>query len=129
AGYVLYHLSHTLQRPNIIRITVGFSSFDQLAFDLRELVSAQLRQPSRSSSPAQTVSTRSTPRRAPIRHDLMPHAQLPCDLRRTDALDRKSTRLNSSHVEISYAVFCLKKKNASQTLCREIQKAASISLD
>src|SRR5690349_24212715 len=27
-----------------------------------------------------------------------------------DDLDRKSTRLNSSHVEISYAVFCLKKK-------------------
>src|SRR5690349_22989266 len=27
-----------------------------------------------------------------------------------DAIDRKSTRLNSSHVEISYAVFCLKKK-------------------
>src|SRR5690349_13671483 len=26
--------------------------------------------------------------------------------------DRKSTRLNSSHVEISYAVFCLKKKNS-----------------
>src|SRR5690606_41835699 len=26
------------------------------------------------------------------------------------ALDRKSTRLNSSHVKISYAVFCLKKK-------------------
>src|SRR5690606_40973906 len=28
-------------------------------------------------------------------------------------LDRKSTRLNSSHVKISYAVFCLKKKKAS----------------
>src|SRR2546430_11221578 len=27
-------------------------------------------------------------------------------------LDRKSTRLNSSHSQISYAVFCLKKKNA-----------------
>src|SRR5207249_12066720 len=26
-------------------------------------------------------------------------------------IDRKSTRLNSSHVSISYAVFCLKKKN------------------
>src|SRR2546430_13633226 len=26
-------------------------------------------------------------------------------------LDRKSTRLNSSHSQISYAVFCLKKKN------------------
>src|SRR5438874_4810653 len=28
--------------------------------------------------------------------------------------DRKSTRLNSSHVEISYAVFCLKKKNTNK---------------
>src|SRR5688572_32465145 len=28
--------------------------------------------------------------------------------------DRKSTRLNSSHSQISYAVFCLKKKNTSQ---------------
>src|SRR5207302_8642746 len=31
-------------------------------------------------------------------------------LRRRPRLDRKSTRLNSSHVKISYAVFCLKKK-------------------
>src|SRR3989442_7005927 len=30
-------------------------------------------------------------------------------------LDRKSTRLNSSHVRISYAVFCLKKKKTSHT--------------
>src|SRR3712207_6961568 len=29
-------------------------------------------------------------------------------------LDRKSTRLNSSHANISYAVFCLKKKNSLQ---------------
>src|SRR5690349_21962069 len=29
--------------------------------------------------------------------------------------DRKSTRLNSSHVEISYAVFCLKKKKIRET--------------
>src|SRR5690606_42011163 len=29
-----------------------------------------------------------------------------------DLLDRKSTRLNSSHVKISYAVFCLKKKKS-----------------
>src|SRR3712207_7499135 len=29
--------------------------------------------------------------------------------------DRKSTRLNSSHANISYAVFCLKKKNNSST--------------
>src|SRR5690606_42016469 len=32
------------------------------------------------------------------------------DLEDTAGLDRKSTRLNSSHVKISYAVFCLKKK-------------------
>src|SRR5256885_5383465 len=48
-----------------------------------------------------------------------PHrrARLPehCDdgvamFRQTSASDRKSTRLNSSHLVISYAVFCLKKK-------------------
>src|SRR5476649_1246339 len=33
-------------------------------------------------------------------------------LRAADPIDRKSTRLNSSHTVISYAVFCLKKKNA-----------------
>src|SRR5690349_24203470 len=31
-----------------------------------------------------------------------------------DEQDRKSTRLNSSHVEISYAVFCLKKKKKNE---------------
>src|SRR5690242_20817743 len=37
-----------------------------------------------------------------------------------DATDRKSTRLNSSHMSISYAVFCLKKKKSKkfQNLCR-----------
>src|SRR5690349_22879300 len=34
--------------------------------------------------------------------------------RSSAARDRKSTRLNSSHVEISYAVFCLKKKKNKQ---------------
>src|SRR5204863_1459740 len=33
-----------------------------------------------------------------------------------DLADRKSTRLNSSHVEISYAVFCLKKKKNKKEL-------------
>src|SRR2546427_6169819 len=35
------------------------------------------------------------------------------EARRPD-LDRKSTRLNSSHSQISYAVFCLKKKNSAR---------------
>src|SRR5438876_7812970 len=33
------------------------------------------------------------------------------------ALDRKSTRLNSSHPSISYAVFCLKKKKNEMNAC------------
>src|SRR2546430_10983923 len=36
------------------------------------------------------------------------------ELKREPGLDRKSTRLNSSHSQISYAVFCLKKKNTIQ---------------
>src|SRR5438132_9070216 len=37
--------------------------------------------------------------------------QPPPGFPRPASLDRKSTRLNSSHTVISYAVFCLKKKN------------------
>src|SRR5690606_39804741 len=39
-----------------------------------------------------------------------PAAQLRAVQPRLGRVDRKSTRLNSSHVKISYAVFCLKKK-------------------
>src|SRR5699024_12541945 len=35
----------------------------------------------------------------------------------TQSQDRKSTRLNSSHVSISYAVFCLKKKTEKLEIC------------
>src|SRR5258708_21534032 len=41
--------------------------------------------------------------------DRAPRPLAPC---RRGARDRKSTRLNSSHQIISYAVFCLKKKNS-----------------
>src|SRR2546430_6928689 len=40
----------------------------------------------------------------------MPAQQIPYKSTNEIALDRKSTRLNSSHSQISYAVFCLKKK-------------------
>src|SRR3712207_8130467 len=36
--------------------------------------------------------------------------------RRATSLDRKSTRLNSSHANISYAVFCLKKKKYNNVM-------------
>src|SRR5207249_10526990 len=43
--------------------------------------------------------------------DVVLAAWVPRDVnQRTRTVDRKSTRLNSSHVSISYAVFCLKKK-------------------
>src|SRR3712207_9012208 len=40
-------------------------------------------------------------------------------IRRFAVEDRKSTRLNSSHANISYAVFCLKKKNKT-TVCHHV---------
>src|SRR5439155_27301035 len=42
-----------------------------------------------------------------------------------DGLDRKSTRLNSSHVAISYAVFCLKKKKPTSYDCDHISGASA----
>src|SRR3712207_8666247 len=47
--------------------------------------------------------------------DLRPvlgHVRLPIEQRAVE-LDRKSTRLNTSHANISYAVFCLKQQNNS----------------
>src|SRR5256885_2442323 len=40
----------------------------------------------------------------------MPNGSTPSSRSRRPGADRKSTRLNSSHLVISYAVFCLKKK-------------------
>src|SRR3712207_7538389 len=37
--------------------------------------------------------------------------------RNANSRDRKSTRLNSSHANISYAVFCLKKKKTKTLVC------------
>src|SRR5690554_7721793 len=52
------------------------------------------------------------------------------ELRRLQAIDRKSTRLNSSHVRISYAVFCLKKKkkidNNGALLLSQIRRGITI---
>src|SRR3712207_6892062 len=42
-----------------------------------------------------------------------------CSLSHIHTSDRKSTRLNSSHANISYAVFCLKKKKSTEkTICK-----------
>src|SRR2546430_9376395 len=57
-----------------------------------------------------------------------PRGQRPRPLRKNrtlthfhDRSDRKSTRLNSSHSQISYAVFCLKKKKKKSFLVASVQ--------
>src|SRR5437899_3563070 len=52
------------------------------------------------------IPSRDTDQRAPVTVSRAPGL-----VRRRSKRDRKSTRLNSSHLDISYAVFCLKKKN------------------
>src|SRR5699024_12848076 len=49
-------------------------------------------------------------------------------IRRSAPADRKSTRLNSSHVSISYAVFCLKKKNQQKPNRRSALASSLTSL-
>src|SRR5258707_3832788 len=74
-----------------------------------------IRRPPRSTLFPYTTLFRSRPQ--PRRHQAIPPARLahtgpPGELRDAGRReDRKSTRLNSSHANISYAVFCLKKKN------------------
>jgi len=75
-------LSHTLQGPHVIRIAVGFRTFEQLTLDVLEFVAAQLWQPPRTTCATQTGSPRPTPRGAPIGDDLMRDANLSCNLSR-----------------------------------------------
>src|SRR5690606_41517085 len=58
-------------------------------------------------------------RAASVRGDVYPRRR-----RFQRARDRKSTRLNSSHVKISYAVFCLKKKSTTKTIPGQQSKKA-----
>src|SRR2546421_3331310 len=80
-----------------------------------------IRRPPRSTLFPYTTLFRS-PRRGPPRRALRgPGAPPPRSSSQHDRLaplarDRKSTRLNSSHDQISYAVFCLKKKKKHTTL-------------
>src|SRR5205809_1254286 len=73
-----------------------------------------IRRPPRSTLFPYTTLFRSHPRRLLCRHYRIrrKNRRRPRNLRtaRTAGQDRKSTRLNSSHGYISYAVFCLKKK-------------------
>src|SRR5438477_8823660 len=74
-----------------------------------------IRRPPRSTLFPYTTLFRSRP--AGLLHHPDPHV-----LYRFRRRDRKSTRLNSSHMSISYAVFCLKKKKKKKKKKKNIQK-------
>src|SRR5690348_17880652 len=63
---------------------------------------------------------RGRPRAAPGRRDRSPD-------RGGGARDRKSTRLNSSHPSISYAVFCLKKKKKVNEIEKDLRTTKAVS--
>src|SRR5690349_22861094 len=79
-----------------------------------------IRRPPRSTLFPYTTLFRSRARRGTLFGDASQGRRVACADRVASAdrerarRDRKSTRLNSSHVEISYAVFCLKKKKKKQ---------------
>src|SRR5690606_41252311 len=75
---------------------------------------SSIRRPPRSTLFPYTTLFRSTHRGVLLRPIESPLLQLVDEA--GTRLDRKSTRLNSSHVKISYAVFCLKKKTRGQSV-------------
>src|SRR5205085_8768341 len=74
--------------------------------------------------PRSTLFPYTTLFRSPPRHDfaLRPHLHPGDGRARSDDRDRKSTRLNSSHSQISYAVFCLKKKKKKKNIKKNNKK-------
>src|SRR5204862_8068275 len=111
-------LAHLYVTPATIYIL--FLSFFSLSRDHRHLHSFPTRRSSDlvvfyprekrnlSPSPVHGIGSAPDPRWDNVRHNMG-------YIRGYGARDRKSTRLNSSHVEISYAVFCLKKKTKTST--------------
>src|SRR5690348_17777479 len=85
-----------------------------------------LRRPPRSTLFPYTTLFRSTKRMyiVLLAHDYKYELPVLREVLRSDA-DRQSTRLNSSHPSISYAVFCLKKKKSKNTSIRIRQLTTS----
>src|SRR5690625_6923802 len=94
--------------------------FNDIAYDYRFLFQGLTDHPPRHSFPTRRSSDLCLPYSG-FRWNSGPHllavSGQECYLK--TATDRKSTRLNSSHVAISYAVFCLKKKKIKKQLSRK----------
>src|SRR5260221_6929109 len=74
-----------------------------------------IRRPPRSTLFPYTTLFRSGARQGSALDGVVDRRRLPLQVRLYRRLDRKSTRLNSSHTVISYAVFCLKKKKKAHS--------------
>src|SRR5438874_5808149 len=90
-----------------------------------------LRRPPRSTLFPYTTLFRSartarTGRRTAAAHTVEDALYLAAGIVVSETGDRKSTRLNSSHVEISYAVFCLKKKTPGDQARRHLPRGLII---
>src|SRR5438067_13135077 len=102
-SYLSLHHYNSLCSFTLVSIMFVFSFFFLM-----------IRRPPRSTLFPYTTLFRSP--RVPDLRDAGPIGQELRHAQRRGALpDRKSTRLNSSHVSISYAVFCLKKKKKKNT--------------
>src|SRR5439155_16530322 len=97
-------------------IDVSFSSFSFL----------MIRRPPRSTLFPYTTLFRSPEGAGCEQHVLHRRIDRRAGAARRSRRDRKSTRLNSSHVAISYAVFCLKKKNSTHKLAGTPHSSTSI---
>src|SRR3712207_7307066 len=95
-------------RSTLFPYTTLFRSADLHGADVGDVLPLDLRRPGLLAEPGAVALGTGGERHRPL------HEGPDVRLHRLDVLgDRKSTRLNSSHANISYAVFCLKKKKAT----------------
>src|SRR5438132_12008400 len=100
------------------RTTTAISAVSALALPFTALLFLMTRRPPTTTLFPYTTLFRSCAKESDIRGLVIEFFAYFPEQRNLDTLtlfeDRKSTRLNSSHTVISYAVFCLKKKNSTQ---------------
>src|SRR3712207_7414783 len=94
-------------RSTLFPYTTLFRSHEELTVHLGDLLA-------RREVGERVAAERDHDARADERELLLEPRQVMLDLRCRGIADRKSTRLNSSHANISYAVFCLKKKTTTR---------------
>src|SRR5207249_9696528 len=111
-----HSLYHSPQLPSLLPLLFNHPApTATYTLSLHDALPISCRLPLRARQPARAVARRGHPRRRQREHRPQPPCvRVGAETGRTARVgDRKSTRLNSSHVSISYAVFCLKKKKTT----------------